>query len=167
MNKQQAQSVLEQAQQINSINFDEFVAKAYPDRTDHSNKELAFELEKKYETAKKEKEIELLNSQNQLSAIELLREADIRQALERENFLMDATITQQNELTVLTEREKDLQFRELEKEKQLSVSLVNENTLKEKLLADDKNRKKLLLSGLANCRKSEAFCWGHFGQIRV
>ena len=116
--------------------------------TDHSNKELAFELEKKYETAKKEKEIELLNSQNQLSAIELLREADIRQALERENFLMDATITQQNELTVLTEREKDLQFRELEKEKQLSVSLVNENTLKEKLLADDKNRKKLLLSGM-------------------
>lgn len=117
--------------------------------TDLSNKELAFELEKKYETAKKEKEIELLNSQNQLSTIELLREADIRLALERENILKDTTISQQHELTLLTKREKDLQFRELEKEKQLSVSLINENKLKGKLLADDKNRKKLLLSGMA------------------
>lgn len=40
MNKQQAQSVLEQAKQIESINFDEFVAKAYPDRTDLDNIEL-------------------------------------------------------------------------------------------------------------------------------
>ena len=116
--------------------------------TDHSNKELAFELEKKYETAKKEKEIELLNSQNQLTAIELLREADIRQALERENFLMDATITQQNELNVLSKSEKNLQFKELEKERLLNIVLARENSLNQQLLDDDKKRKKILLIGV-------------------
>ncbi|MBL0883440.1 MAG: hypothetical protein IBJ16_08890 [Chitinophagaceae bacterium] len=40
MNKQQAQSIFDQAHQIDSINFDEFVGRLYPDRTDLENIEL-------------------------------------------------------------------------------------------------------------------------------
>ena len=41
MNKQQSQSVLEQAKQIDTVNFDEFVARVYPERTDLDNIELS------------------------------------------------------------------------------------------------------------------------------
>lgn len=40
MTKKQAQAVLEQGNQINSINFDEFVKRVFPDRTDLENIEL-------------------------------------------------------------------------------------------------------------------------------
>ena len=40
MNKQQSQSVLEQAKQLDTVNFDEFVTRVYPDRTDLDNIEL-------------------------------------------------------------------------------------------------------------------------------
>lgn len=41
MNVQHAQNVLSLARQIDSINFDEFIAKTYPDRTDLDNIELS------------------------------------------------------------------------------------------------------------------------------
>lgn len=116
---------------------------------DIANNETALELEKKYETAKKEKEIELLNSQNKLNALELQSEMQQRMGLERENILKDSTILQQEQLAVLAKREKDLKYSELEKEKLLSVSLARENELKEKLLFDGKKRNRLLLTGLA------------------
>jgi two-component sensor histidine kinase len=115
---------------------------------DMTNNELALELEKKYETEKKEKEIELLNSQNKLNAVELLRESEQRLGLEKQNILKDSAIAQQQQLTHLAEREKDLKFSELEKEKLLNNSLVRENELKEKLMADNKQRSLLLLTGL-------------------
>jgi two-component sensor histidine kinase len=117
--------------------------------TDITNNETALELEKKYETAKKEKEIELLNSEKKLNELELQREMEQRIGLQRQNILKDSTIVQQQQLSVLAEREKDLKFSELEKEKMLSVSLARENELKEKLLIDGKKRSRLLLAGLA------------------
>lgn len=116
---------------------------------DIANNETTLELEKKYETAKKEKEIELLNSQNKLNALELQSEMQQRMGLERENTLKDSTISQQEQLAILAKREKNLKYSELEKEKLLSVSLARENELKEKLLFDGKKRNHLLLTGLA------------------
>lgn len=113
-----------------------------------TNRELTLSLEKKYETEKKEKEIELLNSKNKLSEIELLRQAEIRQALERENILQDETITQQMELAALSKSERELQFKELEKERQLNSSLDRENKLNQQLLSDDKKRKRILWTGV-------------------
>ena len=116
--------------------------------TSESNKKLAYELEKKYETKKKEKEIELLNSQNELNELELLRAGDMRKALERENLLKDETISQQQELALISQREKEWQQKELEKEKLLSISLSNENKLNEQLIEKDKNKKRNLLIGI-------------------
>lgn len=116
--------------------------------SDITNNELALELEKKYETAKKEKEIALLNSQNKLNALQLQREMEHRIALERQNMLKDSAIRNQQQLAALAEREKNLKFSELEKEKLLSVSLARENKLKEKLLADNKKARSILITGL-------------------
>ncbi|MCB0777495.1 MAG: sensor histidine kinase [Chitinophagaceae bacterium] len=112
--------------------------------TDITNKELTLNLEKKYETEKKEKEILLLNSQNELAALELTRQTEIRTALERENILKDSAISQQQALAKISEREKNLQSSELEKAKQLSNSLSRENLLKQQLIADDKKRNRIL-----------------------
>ncbi len=116
---------------------------------DLTNKELAFELEKKYETEKKEKEIALLNSQHKLNNLELLRETEQRQALEIQNELKDSAIAQQQQLTTLAEREQQLQFNELEKERQLNNSLLRENELKQQLLNDDRKRSRLLWTGIS------------------
>lgn len=116
---------------------------------DLTNKELALELEKKYETEKKEKEIALLNSQKSLGALELLRETEQRQALEIQNRLKDSAIRQEQALHQLARRETDLRFSELEKEKLLNSSLTRENVLNERLLADEKKRKQLLRTGIA------------------
>lgn len=116
--------------------------------TDLSNKELALDLEKKYETEKKIKEIELLNSKNKLTEVELLRQADLRLSLERENLLKDETINQQLKLASLSESEKELQFNELEKERLLNSSLARENELNQKLLINGKKRKQILWAGV-------------------
>lgn len=112
--------------------------------TDLTNKELTLNVEKKYETEKKEKEILLLNSQNELAALELTRQAEIRKALERESILKDSAILQQQALTKISEREKILQSSELEKAKELSSSLTRENLLKQQLIVDDKKRNRIL-----------------------
>lgn len=41
MNKQQAQSILDQCRQVESLNLDEFIGRLYPDRTDLENIELS------------------------------------------------------------------------------------------------------------------------------
>jgi len=134
--------------------------------SDITNNEMALELEKKYETAKKEKEIELLNSQSKLNALELQREMEQRIGLERENILKDSTILQQQQLAALAEREKELKFSELEKEKLLSVSLARENDLQEKLLADGKKRNRLLLSGIGLLAIAGAVILYQYGKQR-
>ncbi|MCB0740631.1 MAG: sensor histidine kinase, partial [Chitinophagaceae bacterium] len=69
-------------------------------------------------------------------------------ALERENLLKDETISQQQELALISQREKEWQQKELEKEKLLSISLSNENKLNEQLIEKDKNKKRNLLIGI-------------------
>jgi len=133
---------------------------------DITNAETILELEKKYETAKKEKEIELLNSQNQLNSLELQREIEQRFALERQNILKDSTILQQQQLALLSDREKTLKFSELEKEKLLSVSLARENDLQEKLLTDGKKRNRLLLSGIGLLAIAGAVILYQYGKQR-
>jgi len=116
-----------------------------------TNRELTLTLEKKYETEKKEKEIELLNSKNKLTDIELLRQTELRESLERENTLQNTRITQQIELSALSKSEKDLQFKELEKERLLNSALARENNLSQQLISDDKKRKRILWIGVILC----------------
>jgi two-component sensor histidine kinase len=130
---------------------------------------LTLELDTKYQTAQKEKEISVLNSQNELNKIRILHEVEkseglqrennlkeekffkelqLRMALERENILVDSSLAQQERLTLASVREKDLKNRELEKEKQMSRLLANENELKQALLNDDKKRNRMLWAGI-------------------
>ncbi len=71
------------------------------------------ELDTKYETERREKEIDLLNSQNQLQEknmallnssnelnhLQLLREMEMRMALTRENDLMDSVVSRKKHTT--------------------------------------------------------------------
>lgn len=111
--------------------------------------ELAVELEKKYETEKKEKEIALLNSRNELASLSLLRANELKQFLESENNLKDSSLISQQQLAIASKREAQLKTSELENEKRMRSYLHRENALNEKLLKEDKNRTTMLWIGLS------------------
>lgn len=122
--------------------------------SDASSKEITLNLEKKYETEKKEKEIALLNSNNELARkeiallnsqkklfdIELLRQLDIQKALARENELMDSVVKGEKAYSQSVTREK-------EKEAALNAALGRENKLKAGELGKEKNLRQVLIGG--------------------
>jgi len=122
--------------------------------SDASSKEITLNLEKKYETEKKEKEIALLNSNNELARkeiallnsqkklidIELLRQLDIQKALARENELMDSVVKGEKAYSQAVTREK-------EKEAALNAALGRENKLKAGELGKEKNLRQVLIGG--------------------
>jgi len=138
--------------------------------SDAHSKEIALNLEKKYETEKKEKEIALLNSSNELSKkeiallnsqkeldikaiallnsqkkltdIELLRQLDIQQSMARENELMDSVLNSEKAYSSSVTREK-------EKEAALNAALGRENSLKAGELKKEKRLRQLLIGGTA------------------
>jgi two-component sensor histidine kinase len=145
-------------------------------------RDLASDLETKYQTEKKQKEIELLGSQKQLSekeiallnaqkeldknsiallyaqnalgvkeialliadkklaALNLFRESEKRNALERENALQDSVLENEKAFSQLVSREK-------EKETALNASLGRENILKETELEKEKKLRWTLMAG--------------------
>jgi two-component sensor histidine kinase len=132
-------------------------------------RQLMFDLEKKYESEKKEKEILMLTSQHELSRMQLKVETEkgealrrenqlkedklskellLRQSLERENILSDTSLAQQLRLNEVLEREADLKERELQKEKLLSAALIRENALKQESITKDKMNKNTLWAGI-------------------
>lgn len=132
------------------------------------NKELTLDLEAKYQTEKKEKEIALLNtnnelakkeiallssqkeldfktiallnSQKKLSDVELQRQLDIQQALARENQLMDSVVSSEKAYSLVVTREK-------EKETALNAALGRENSLKAGELTKEKKLRQILIGG--------------------
>lgn len=132
-------------------------------------RELMFDLEKKYESEKKEKEIVLLTSQHELSRLQLKAETEkgealrrenqlkedklakellLRQSLERENILSDTSLAQQLRLNEALARESGLKESELQKEKLLSSALSRENGLKQVSLNKDEKSKRMLWTGI-------------------
>jgi two-component sensor histidine kinase len=131
-------------------------------------RDIAMDLESKYESDKKEKEIALLNSQKaldkntldllyakntlgakeiallsadkRLTTLNLFREAEMRTALERENRLQDSVLQSEQAFSTSIKREK-------EKEKELNAALERENTLKEKELSKEKKLRWSLMGG--------------------
>jgi two-component sensor histidine kinase len=129
---------------------------------------IAMDLESKYESDKKEKEIALLNSQKELdknaldllyakntlgakeiallsadkklTTLNLFREAEVRTALERENLLQDSVLQSEQAFSTSIKREK-------EKQKELNAALERENTLKEKELSKEKKMRWSLIGG--------------------
>jgi two-component sensor histidine kinase len=138
--------------------------------SDVNSKEIALNLEKKYETEKKQKEIALLNSNNELANkeiallnsqkeldskafallnsqkrlidIELLRQLDIRQSLARENELIDSVLIREKAYSLSVTRER-------QKEAALNAALGRENALKAGELKKEKNLRQVLIAGAA------------------
>lgn len=131
-------------------------------------RDLTFDLEAKYQAEKKQKEIELLNSQKELDKnsiallnaenalgankiallsadkkladLKLFRESEMRNALERENALMDSIVGSEKVFSLAVNREK-------EKETALNAALSRENILKGNELAKEKKLRWSLLAG--------------------
>lgn len=119
-------------------------------------------LEVQYQTEKKEKEITLLNTQNELGkkeiaflhaqeklkSIELLRERERRQALLTENRLMDSIVGKEKVNNELLAKENSLKQSELEKEAALKAALRRENELNTTQLKKEKTIKAGLIIGV-------------------
>ena len=117
-------------------------------------REQVYELEAKYETEKKQNEIELLASRNALNdkTIDLLttdkRLADLllqqgilqNKSLERENILMDSIVKSEQAVSTAANNEK-------EKQLALNNALNRENRLKADQLMKERNTKWILAGG--------------------
>jgi len=130
---------------------------------------LVYELDTRYKTEQKEKEIALLTSQHELSRLQLKTETEkrealqrenqlkeeklakehlLRQALERENILVDSSLAQQQRLNLILDQQSGLKESELQKEKLLSSALTRENELKQVSINKDKKSKQTLWAGM-------------------
>jgi two-component sensor histidine kinase len=119
-------------------------------------REQLFDLEKKYETEKKqneinllvskneinEKDISLLTSEKKLAALFLQKEILQGEALARENNLMDSIVSSEKGYSLSVTREK-------EKESALNAAMGRENALKETQLLKEKNLRKVFIGGSA------------------
>jgi len=125
--------------------------------------EQLYEMETRFETQKKEKEIALLNAQKEvdakaiallnskkkLSDFELLRQLDLQSALVRENTLMDSIVGQERINNELLTRENGLKKSQLQKEQALMAATSRENILKANELAKEKKTRRIMLAGSA------------------
>lgn len=119
--------------------------------------ETVMELETKYQTEKKEKDLVLLNAENNLNAVRLAKETDLKTALQRENVLKDSVVKQEKEYNGLLGRENGLRTAQLKKEQALKAALTTENALRSRQLEKEKRLRiqlmmtaaLLLLSGAA------------------
>ncbi len=142
------------------------------------NKRIALDLESKYESEKKQKEIVLLQAQGKLDAITITTETEKRKALFRENelketaiveqqknyvllarqnVLMDSIVESEKAYSTLLQSENDFKTAKLDKEKELMQSLTRENILQAKQVKKERQNKTvwaigaglLLLSGIS------------------
>ncbi len=101
-------------------------------------RETLLDLETKYETEKKEKDIKLLSVENELIATRLETETDLKEALMRENFLKDSVVNKEKNYSKLLAQENKLRKSQLTSEKKLQAALSRENILKGNELAKEK-----------------------------
>ncbi|MBK6827205.1 MAG: hypothetical protein IPG86_10130 [Chitinophagaceae bacterium] len=153
--------------------------------SDQAGKELALNLEKKYETEKKQKEIALLTSQHELSRLQLQTEMEkrealqrenqlkedklakellLRHALERENALSDSSLAKELRLNEALAREGLLQVSELKKEKLLTASLSRENGFKQESIIASRKNKKILWAGIGLLAMAGGIILWQFGR---
>jgi two-component sensor histidine kinase len=102
------------------------------------NKRTALDLESKYESEKKQKEIVLLQAQGKLDAITITTETEKRKALFRENELKETAIVEQQKNYVLLARQNVLMDSIVESEKAYSTLLQSENEFKAAKLDKEK-----------------------------
>jgi two-component sensor histidine kinase len=102
------------------------------------NRRTALDIEGKYESDKKQKEINLLQTQSKLDAVTIARETEKRKALFRENELKQAAITEQGRNYLLLQRQNILKDSIVQSEKAFSTLLASENEFKTAKLDKEK-----------------------------
>jgi two-component sensor histidine kinase/tetratricopeptide (TPR) repeat protein len=119
-------------------------------------RETMLDIATKYETEKKEKDIILLHSQNELSALKLHRESellagerDLKQVLIRENLLKDAVVSREQAYSKLLSKENEWRKTQLVNEQALKVAVSGENLLKGEQLVKEKKVRRQLTAGTA------------------
>jgi two-component system, sensor histidine kinase PdtaS len=95
-------------------------------------------LETILKTDRSADEIRYLNNENKLNQLELLRESELRAALEKENILQDS-------IRKALSRENESKVRELQAEKKLREVLSEDNIKQEDRLQSERNMSLLLL----------------------
>lgn len=117
-------------------------------------REITLDLETKYQAEKKDKDIALLNSENQLSALKLAKEKellgkerDLKEVVIRENLLKDSIVLREKENGKLLSNENDLRKSQLANEQALKAAISRENVLKEAELAKEKKIRWQLTAG--------------------
>lgn len=103
-------------------------------------REQLYELEKKFETEKKEKEIAVLTYDKKMTALELQQQIIQRNALSKENLLMDSIVKSEQAYNLSLNKEK-------EKEIALNAALERENNLKSGELTKERKFKAILIGG--------------------
>jgi two-component sensor histidine kinase len=120
--------------------------------TNRQRQEKLQELETKYQAEKKQQEIVLLNSKNDLSrkeiellkaqtlndSIQLLRETEQRKALFRENLLKETALVEQQKNVRLLSQQNSLKDSIVQSEKAYNALLASENSFKEDKLKKEK-----------------------------
>lgn len=114
-------------------------------RLQHS--ETMLDAEAKYETQQKEKDIALLNSENQLALLRLTKERDLKTVLLRENLLKDSVVGREKEFNKLLASENDTKKTQLAIEQALKATASRENDLKIHELAREKRIRLQLIIG--------------------
>ncbi len=109
--------------------------------------ETMLDAEAKYETQKKEKDIALLNSENQLALLRLTKERDLKTALIRENLLKDSVVHREKEYNKLLASENETKRSQLAIEQALKATASRENELKLHELAREKRIRLQLIIG--------------------
>ena len=134
-------------------------------------REQMYDMEAKYETEKKQKEIELLASQKELGdkniallttdkqlAAALVRQQQLQnKSLQLENFLMDSIVKSEKAYSIILASENEFKADKLQKEKELMQSLTRENISQAKQVKKERQNKTvwaigaglLLLSGIS------------------
>lgn len=113
------------------------------------HRENVLDLEARYETEKKERDILMLSTQNELSELRLAEASAIRMGLERENLLKDSVVNSTKQYNIILASENQLKSLQLENELALKEALSRENELREIQLAKEKNIRVQLIIGAA------------------
>jgi hypothetical protein len=111
------------------------------------HRENLLDLQAKYETEKKEKDILMLGAQNELSAVRLAEAKAIKEALTRENLLKDSVVNSARQYNRLLASENQLKSSQLANELALKEALSRENYLKEMQLAKERKIRLHLIIG--------------------
>ncbi len=119
-------------------------------------RETMQDITTKYETEKKEKDIALLNSQNQLTTLKLdkerellARERYLKEVLLRENLLKDTVVSREQQYNKLLGIENELRKSQLVNEQALKFALSGENILKGQQLVKETKVRRQLITGAA------------------